>query len=213
MSLSDALRAAALERARRSGENIDGIVLEPSGVIDLREMARAAGRETDRRIKLPMLTGRAIDDRAPDESLTETALWRRLRPVTPQPDGTPIDLDLTTPEPTGPAAEPELAELDPTLFDDLALTEDDVAGFENLTPTGDDPVLFEPVEIDLTDRPEHPSVFERNDATLADETGRPMAVCDHCGSFGQSDLYDRFSRTEYYSCDDCGHMWQQSITD
>ena len=51
------------------------------------------------------------------------------------------------------------------------------------------------------------------DATLADDVGRPVAVCGHCGSFGQRDLLDRFSRTEYYSCDDCGHMWQQPADD
>ena len=35
------------------------------------------------------------------------------------------------------------------------------------------------------------------------------AVCDRCTSIGQRDLFDRFSRTEYFSCDDCGHMWQR----
>lgn len=55
MTLSSALRAAALDRAQRSGETVDGIVLEPSGVIDLRELARAASHERDQRVTLPWL--------------------------------------------------------------------------------------------------------------------------------------------------------------
>ena len=55
MSLSDALRAAALDRARRNGHTLDGVVIEPTGVIDLREMARSASRETDHSVKLPVI--------------------------------------------------------------------------------------------------------------------------------------------------------------
>ena len=196
MSLSDALRAAALERARQSGHTVDGVVIEPTGVIDLREMARNAGRETDRSVKLPVIAGylnRA--DREPETPLTETALWRRLRPAgstAPATDADPVELDLTD-------------ESDPTLdlrFDDLEALFDEA----NRSST------FEPIVIDVTE----PAAIDHMppvDATLADDVGRPVAVCGHCGSFGQRDLLDRFSRTEYYSCDDCGHMWQQPADD
>ncbi len=196
MSLSDALRAAALERARQSGHTVDGVVIEPTGVIDLREMARNAGRETDRSVKLPVIAGylnRA--DREPETPLTETALWRRLRPAgstAPATDADPVELDLTD-------------ESDPTLdlrFDDLEALFDEA----NRTST------FEPIVIDVTE-PESIDDVPPVDATLADDVGRPVAVCGHCGSFGQRDLLDRFSRTEYYSCDDCGHMWQQPADD
>ncbi len=205
MSLSDALRAAALDRARQNGQNVDGIVLEPSGVIDLREMARAAGREEERRVKLPMLAGRMSEERVEEGSLSDTSLWRRLRPVTPQP-ATPgeVDIDLTTPESLAPSEPAETTELEADIVEespDMAIESS----------------AMEPLVIDLTDRSEPPSVYERNDApteaTLADEVGRPVAVCDHCGSFGQRDLFDRVSGTEYFSCDDCGHMWQQRNAD
>ncbi|MEM9464532.1 MAG: hypothetical protein AAGA90_04135 [Actinomycetota bacterium] len=196
MSLSDALRAAALERARRSGHTIDGVVIEPTGVIDLREMARNAGRESDRSVKLPVISGhRPRPDRDPEPALTETSLWRRLRPA---PDGPATDAD-------DPAAL-EFTRDEPGIdLDDLDALFGDADGFE-------------PIVIDITEIEEPPSVHERNglapiDATLADEAGRPVAVCGHCGSFGQRDLLDRFSGTEYYSCDDCGHMWQQLAED
>ena len=193
MSLSDALRAAALDRARRSGHTLDGVVIEPTGVIDLREMARSASRETDHSVKLPVIAGYLQRiDRAPEPPLADTALWRRLRPVSP---------DINE-EPTAEATPVDLAPLD---LDDLL---DDL---DSMPP-------FEPLVIDLADVEEPPSVHERNgespiDATLADDAGRPVAVCVHCGSFGQRDLFDRFSQTEYYSCDDCGHMWQQIAKD
>lgn len=196
MSLSDALRAAALERARQSGHTLDGVVIEPTGVIDLREMARNAGRETDHSVKLPVIAGylhRA--DREPETPLTETALWRRLRPAgssAPVTESDPAELDLTD-------------EIDPTLdlcFDDL----------EALFDEANHPWLFEPIVIDDTE-PAAIDDVSPVDATLADDVGRPVAVCGHCGSFGQRDLLDRISHTEYYSCDDCGHMWQQPADD
>ena len=194
MSLSDALRAAALERAKRSGQTVDGVVLEPSGVIDLREMARAAGRENERRIKLPLLTGRTLDDRDDDTMLTETALWRRLRPVLPSTE--PTQVDLTGDEP--------VVDLAPTPVEPAPAPDADLVPLPELDP-------FDEWLVELSQQPGDADPIEDPgfDATLADDAGRPVAVCDRCGSFGQRDLLDRFSSTGYYSCDDCGHMWQQ----
>ena len=37
---------------------------------------------------------------------------------------------------------------------------------------------------------------------------RPTKPCPECRATGHLDLFDRFSRVEFYSCDDCLHMWQ-----
>jgi hypothetical protein len=183
MSLSDALRAAALERARRNGHTIDGVVIEPTGVIDLREMARSAGRETDRSVRLPFITGHRLRaEREPERPLTETALWRRLRPAA-DPAQDEATLDLTADQPI----------VDLTLEDLDSL-------FEAMVSTADDEVDDERTDDEVVSR----------DATLTDERGQPVSVCDECGSFGQLDLLDRTSGAEFYSCTDCGHMWQQS---
>ena len=222
MSLSDALRAAALERAKESGQNVDGVVIEPSGVIDLREMARSASRETDRSVKLPTLAERVRADREAgehDRSLTETSLWRRLRPNDPEPTDEPAEpvVDLTD-----GAGEPAV---------DLALPArdlDEATPFEDLLPTDDSASTFEPIVIDLTAKQEPPEIFQRHDggrhygplpgandepSVTSSQENRPSAMCDRCGSFGYRDLYEAFSRTEYYSCSDCGHMWQQRAGD
>lgn len=187
MSLSDRLRAAALDRAEKTGQTIDGVVLEPTGVIDLREMARSASRDVEQAVDLPEI-GEASTVRelySDDRPLTNTALWRRLRPL-PTDD---VTLDLTDDEPT------------------VALERD--TSTERPTPTYEIPFRERPeaVVIDLTEPAPLPPPAV--DAPLGDEPGRPTALCDQCGSFGQRDLFDRFSQTEYYSCDDCGHMWQQ----
>ena len=57
MSLSERLRQAALERARRSGEVVeDDYIIEQDGVIDLRRMTHEAPPIlSDRRVTLPIL--------------------------------------------------------------------------------------------------------------------------------------------------------------
>ena len=180
MSLSERLRAAALERAEASGQHVDGIVLEPTGVIDLREMVRDADREVDNRVELPRLP-EPVDESTWERPLAEQSLWRRLRPVRP---------DDTTPEPVI-----DLREAEPTI--ELASPAEP---FEAVLRDLD-------FDVDLTAPIEPPSsTDERTDAMVDDVV---TATCDRCGSTGQRDLFDRFSRTEYFSCDDCGHMWQQ----
>ena len=149
--------------------------------------------------KLPIISAYANDDDF--VPLTETALWRRLRPAGGRDAGTepakPV-LDLTS--------------------DDEPVIEVATDDFDQLVADLDEMPAFEPIVIDLNEIEEPPAVRETNgvppiDATLADDVGRPVAVCQHCGGFGQRDLFDRFSRTEYFSCDDCGHMWQRTLED
>ncbi|MEO0492303.1 MAG: hypothetical protein AAF081_02690 [Actinomycetota bacterium] len=149
MSLSDRLRAAALERARAAGQRVDDVVLEPTGVIDLRKMAREAERAVDRTVRLPRLDGSS----APTDG-RDTSVLRRLRP-----------LPGTVPEPT----------ID----------------------------LRDQSTIDLTESPLVDAGSEMDEVITA--------PCGRCGGTAQRDLFERFSRTEYYSCTDCGHMWQQRL--
>ena len=95
MSLSERLRAAALERAEASGQVIDGVVLEPSGVIDLRTMARDADREIDHCIELPRLPDAVVRE-ALEVRLTPRSRWRRNRPSRLPLESTVIDLDAPT---------------------------------------------------------------------------------------------------------------------
>ncbi len=212
MSLSDALRAAALERAKKSGQTVDGVVLEPSGVIDLNEMEQAHARE--QAAAKPTLSQRVQEATTePEErTLTQTSLWRRLRPSDGAAPAEPT-VDLTTPdEPTVDLTEPDPETLEsPTAF-------------EELLPDAATPTAFEPIVIDLTDVDEDPNVFARNSGAdtsfrapgtdprlvpqAQPEEAVPTAPCDHCGSMGHRDLFDVFSQTEYYSCSNCGHMWQ-----
>ena len=182
MSLSERLRAAALERAQTQGQHVDGVVLEPTGVIDLREMAREAARDVDHRVDLPRLGQSAEATR--ERGLADTSLWRRLRP-----------LPGTTPEPA----------IDLTSEPTVDLT-DAPAVADDPTPIADLPPLWEPTIAD-------PDPVDTPEAVVIDltEDERVTGTCERCGSTGQRDLFDRFSRTEYYSCDDCGHMWQQRL--
>lgn len=182
MSLSERLRAAALERAERSGQHVDGVVLEPTGVIDLREMAKDATRDVDKTVQLPRLVGEG--EPTADRPLAETPLWRRLRP-----------LPGTTPEPVV------------DLRDEPAVDLTEAPAVDDPRPIADLPPLWEPTIVD----PEPVEITGDAVIDLADDV--VTAACDHCGGTGQRDLFDRFSRTEYYSCDDCGHMWQQRLED
>ncbi|MEM9518106.1 MAG: hypothetical protein AAGA37_02195 [Actinomycetota bacterium] len=158
MSLSDALRVAALERAQRSGQEIDGVVLEPDGVIDLRAMARDAGRDIDHHtIKLPILDGCAeLDVRRPRVTIGETLTRRARRGPTAN-----ITVDLTTAEPV-----------------------------VDMTAAGDPMPRRHPIDL-----------------------FGPGEACGHCGSVGHRDLLDRSTGRQYFSCDDCGHMWHRDSQD
>jgi|GEM_PF-6264546 hypothetical protein len=38
------------------------------------------------------------------------------------------------------------------------------------------------------------------------------AECPKCAALGQRDLFDRFSQVEFFSCNNCMHMWQQDVS-
>ena len=161
MSLSERLRLAALERARQSGQKIDNYVLEPTGVIDLREMEREASPAVDNSVALPEIGESATVRDLYERPLAETRLWSRVRgTMVPIADAVEhrdetITLDLTEEVPSIEIDEP--------------------------APAGGDPMLEE----------------------------QPTAPCQRCGATAKRDLIDIFNSLEYYSCDDCGHMWQQ----
>lgn len=165
MSLSERLRLAALERARESGQKIDNYVLEPTGVIDLREMERQAAPTVDNRVALPEIGDRAEVDNLYGKPLAETRLWKRVRgQMVPVTDDGDEDVDLD----------------DDTVTIDL--TEDvPLIDLDEPVTTPVDPIL----------------------------EAQPTAPCQRCGATAKRDLIDIFNSLEYYSCDDCGHMWQQ----
>lgn len=97
MSLSERLHQAALERARESGHRVDEFVLEPTGVIDLREMERQPAPTVDNTVVLPALESDAVIDALYAKPLSATRLWKRVR-------GTMAPGDLIGAEPHEPAA-------------------------------------------------------------------------------------------------------------
>lgn len=171
MSLSERLRLAALERARRSGQKVDDYVLEPTGVIDLREMERQTPPAVDNTVSLPPLGSETEVDELYGKPLSETRLWKRVR-GTMVPDGHPADGG----DETSPRTGPEMEAVTIDLTEDVPLIEIDTSADDGL-----DPVL----------------------------AAQPTLPCQRCGSTAKRDLIDIFNSVEYYSCDDCGHMWQQ----
>ena len=174
MSLSERLRLAALERARQSGQKIDNYVLEPTGVIDLREMERQPSPAVDNSVALPEIGGEAAVEDLYDRPLAEARLWKRVRGTMVPPGTAGADVEA------GGGAETAATQLDDTVTIDLT---EDVPLIEIEEPAGPgvDPVL----------------------------DAQPTAPCPRCGTAATRDLIDIFNSLEYYSCDDCGHMWQQ----
>ena len=166
MSLTERLRLAALERARQSGQMIDNYVLEPTGVIDLREMEMQPVSTVDNSVALPALGQHTEVDALYGKSLADTRLWKRVR-------GTM----------TANHAEVESVEVD-----------------------------TDSITIDLT---EHVPLIEVEQASAPENESaldaQPTAPCQRCGATAKRDLIDIFHSLEYFSCDDCGHMWQQRL--
>lgn len=174
MSLSERLRLAALERARQSGQKIDNYVLEPSGVIDLREMERQPSPAVDNSVALPEIGESATVGDLYGRPLAETRLWSRVR-------GTMVPIaDAAEPSAERVEAPDAVEHHDETITLDLT---EEVPSIEidEPAPAGGEPMLEE----------------------------QPTAPCQRCGATAKRDLIDIFNSLEYYSCDDCGHMWQQ----
>ena len=173
MSLTERLRLAALERAQQSGHQVDGYVLEPTGVIDLREMELEPAPTVDNTVKLPPLDTEAGVDGLYGKPLAQTRLWKRVRGTV-----VPIDDDGVDDGAVG--------SLDSAMADAVTVdVTEDVALIELDTPA------TSPTTID--------SALD----------AQPTRPCQRCGAVASRDLIDIFNSIEYYSCDDCGHMWQQ----
>jgi len=104
MSLTERLREAALERARRSGGVVDGRVIEPEGVLDLRDLERQQQAVVDnQRITLPLLRHRP-EPNAPSPLVPRPAPQRD--PAPPPPTATGATAQPTADRPMAEARDP-----------------------------------------------------------------------------------------------------------
>lgn len=207
-TLSSRLRAAAMERTRTTSAQVDDIVLDPDGVIDLRRLDEP---EDSRSIATPPEAlkatrgrlgdagdvGHLYDDTAPagrrwpwrGRGTTEAPADRAAPPATSRP-GRParrpappaVGTAPSTPRPAPAAPTPPVSPASP----------------DDRVPTVD------PTPVDLPDPGSEPAT----EIDLRDDT-RPLARCPKCGGTGRRDLLDRISATAYFSCDACLHMWQR----
>lgn len=185
MTLSERLREAALERAETRGEHVDGFLLEPHGVIDLRVAESEAARASQPRPipQLPEIGSVDKVDALYDERHGGRSLWRRgtLRNDVVERNS-PI-------QNTAPTLTPE--------------PEEDIAPRSSAARLSDVPLQAEIGDpVDLSDR-------DPIDPTITGlEIMRPTGLCPKCNGKAERDLWDRFSQTDYWSCNDCRHMWQ-----
>ncbi|MEM7139946.1 MAG: hypothetical protein AAF548_02875 [Actinomycetota bacterium] len=199
------LQNAALERTQGDSELVDDVVLESDGVIDLRafdvERRKAGASVADPAAALAGIRGR-FGDAADvsdlyDRSEDPQPRWRLgLRARHAYGEQVPSAL----PDP----AAPEVVDDEPAATPLEALTRISVVPLSTELPAQDDDTgvvtsesLAETIdpEIDLRDE------------------DRPTSDCPKCAGIGRRDLFDRFSRIEFYSCDHCLHMWQQDFSD
>ena len=119
-----------------------------------------------------------------------------------QQSGAPID------DPTGVI---DLRESNPQLPTSSTVPESILAGGppSAIQPTGNavtspvnepTPLFTEVARMTASAAPSDPLFHEQNAAN---------APCLRCGVFVERHMLDVFTGTEYYSCGDCGHMWQQ----
>jgi hypothetical protein len=204
--LAHRLRNAAIERTATDAERVDDFVLDKDGVLDLRELERdALGTSVaDPAKALATIRGRLGDahevSNLYDESEPEPSRWafgRRSRHTvvvddapSPAPRGS-----VVPPAPAPPVRQPlsrlsmvPLAAEAPTASEEPDALVPDTGVYP--AASGDEPT--DP-EIDLRDE------------------ARPTADCPKCMGLAHRDLFDRFSQVEFYSCDNCMHMWQQDI--
>jgi hypothetical protein len=206
-SLAHRLRNAAIERTTTDAERVDDFVIDKDGVLDLRELERDAlgSSVADPARVLATIRGQLGDahevSNLYDESEPETSRWpfgRRSRTTT--------DTDLAAvappvrvvrPDPAPPARRP-LSRLSMVPLTTETTTTTRSEPEDTVIPgTG----VFEASSIAESSAPE---------IDLRDE-GRPTANCPKCMGLGHRDLFDRFSQVEFYSCDNCMHMWQQDV--
>lgn len=214
--LAHRLRNAAIARTTTEAERVDDFVLDKDGVLDLRTIERDAFGTSvaDPAKALATIRGRLGDAHEVsdlyDESEPEPPRWRlvtrsRATPATavlPSPEAPEVRPDpVVAPRPTlnrlskVPLTSERAAPAPATDVGDDA-TVADTGVYEARTAPIDDGI-----DIDLRDT-------DPRDIDPRDED-RPTANCPRCMGLGHRDLFDRFSQVEFYSCDNCMHMWQQ----
>lgn len=215
--LARRLQNAAIERTANDAERVDDFVIDEDGVLDLRELDRdpSGASVADPAKALATIRGQLGDAHEVsdlyDESEPARPRWRlglRARhafgDAVPSAPAKPKDLD----DPAPPAASvlPPLSRLSmvplaaetpappvPDAAETAADDDETDAADTGLLPAGSMAESIEP-EIDLRDQ------------------GRPTADCPKCMGLAHRDLFDRFSQVEFYSCDNCMHMWQQDLS-
>ncbi|MEZ5247010.1 MAG: hypothetical protein R2707_18110 [Acidimicrobiales bacterium] len=202
--LAHRLRNAAIERTTTDAERVDDFVLDKDGVLDLREFERdtLGASVADPAKALATIRGQLGDAHEVsdlyDESEPEPSRWpfgRRSRhTLVAEVAPTVRQAQVAPPEPA-PATRRPLSRLSMVPLTSEAPTTSDVPDDATVPDTG----VFESASIRNPTGPE---------IDLRDE-GRPTATCPKCMGLAHRDLFDRFSQTEFYSCDNCMHMWQQ----
>lgn len=204
------LREAAIDRADARTERVDEIVLEPDGVIDLRELdrERRGASIAAPAAALATIRGRLGDAAEVSELYAdpepERSRWRLgTRSRHQETDDPMLPSTHAAPE-TNPAASrvsPPISRLEM-----VPLARDETTPAATLDDSG--PRASAPER--PPSEPEPDTAAERHSPVgETSDQSRPTADCPRCAGLGRRDLFDRFSQVEYYSCDDCNHMWQQ----
>jgi hypothetical protein len=209
--LARRLHRAAIDRTVTDAERVDDFVLDADGVVDLREFDRdpAGASVADPARVLAMIRGQLGDAHEVsdlyDDSTPNKPRWRRGRrsgdsdgetaPPSTNSSIAAADLDaaMIPPSPSFPL--PSRLAIVP-LATDAGGTDDETGATPrdtHLSPARSMAESVEP-EIDLRDE------------------NRPTADCPKCMGLSHRDLFDRFSQVEFYSCDNCLHMWQQDLS-
>lgn len=206
--LASRLRNAALERTTVEAQRVDDFVLDADGVIDLRDLERdpLGSSVADPAKALATIRGQLGDAHEVaelyDESEPDRSRWRlglRARHAFGQASTTTVaEKPATTPPAPDPTPTPAAA------------------------PTPTRPPLSRLSMVPVAPEPEPAAETETNEVAMAAEVPdpaidlrdeeRPTANCPKCMGLAHRDLFDRFSQVEFYSCDNCMHMWQQDVT-
>lgn len=197
-ALSSRLREAAIDRTQSGSEQVDDdFVLDPDGVIDLREFRKDPGRSIAAPAQALASIRGQLGDAAEISNLYDESkpsrrwrLGRRDRTVAPTPTGTTDEADEIATV-TSLEDRPRLSTVDQVI---------------DLRPADD----IQLDDTDLDDTVVDTTVLELDEEVDLDlDANRPEAECPKCLAVGHRDLFDRFSQMEFYSCDRCLHMWQQ----
>ena len=201
--LAQRLRYAALDRSHLDGEPVDDIVLDEDGVIDLRELERERGGVSiaapaaalaSIRGQLGEATG--VSDLYDESEEPERRFWgfgRRVRHGSGR-------------RTTASSATPTSSNSTPTTARSTLLPQESVASTPAVDSAGPISTDTGPIKADHSETDVAPSTEPDIDLSEAD---RPTEDCPRCAGVGRRDLFDRVSGAEYFSCDQCSHMWQR----